>query len=133
MRAEEPCDRSAAVERAGPGERAERRVGVEAVCEALDPIGRGPRVGVEPADDVAGRGIESARCRAENTVFGLDHGDGAMGRGDGLRVVGRSVVDDDHLVGGAGLRCQIGQAAFEHPGVVQRRNDDTDGAHHCRA
>ncbi|GAA1466432.1 hypothetical protein GCM10017607_30150 [Microbacterium thalassium] len=133
MASEEARGPAAAVELARPGHGAEGRIGVEPARQPLHPAGLGSRVGIESADDITGRRVEAARGRPEHTALRLDHDRGAVGGGDLLRVVGRSVVDDDHFVRGSGLRRQIGQASIQHPGVVERGDDDTDGAHHCRA
>jgi hypothetical protein len=102
-----------------------------------DPGAGQDAVGVDPADEVGGRGGARAGTHPGGGVVARagGRGDADLGLGDHAGtvpeghldgVVRAAVVDDDHLVGHARLPRERPEARLEQGSVVSDGDDDTD-------
>ena len=95
--------------------------------DALDPVGVGDAVGVEPGDDVELRGVVPRRGRRTYPGDVFEYKAHPHGQGDGCTVINAPVVDDDDLVSrDDSLRRQRPKAAAKMLGIVFDRDDDGD-------
>ena len=100
--------------------------GEERVDEIVEPVRVGIGVVIEVGDDLAGRRLEAGvPGRREPPVLRLDEPQ-VVFAGDGRGVVGRAVVDDDHLeVRVVQLRETV-EAVANRPAAVVAADDDRD-------
>ena len=96
-----------------------------------EPVRQGDVVGVVEGDPVArGVGEPEVAGSAEAAMVAPDDGEPArVARKDIRRLVGRAVVDDDHLEVPIGLGEHAVEALGEPAGGIERRDDDGDGGH----
>src|SRR5690606_41017751 len=104
-------ERTRSVELARTGEHREVGVVVEGALDRGEPGRRAHRVGVDACEKVAARRVEPGRGGAWDAGDRLDHDPRTGGAGDGSRVVGAAVVDDDDLIRLPGLRGERLEAA----------------------
>ena len=100
---------------------------LEGVDEVLEPVRVRPRVVVEVRDDLSGRRLGARVAgRAEAAVLGVVISRESELLGDRRRLVGRAVVDDDHLEVGVVELEEALAGARDRPRAVVAADDDGD-------
>ena len=109
------------------------RVGVEAGEPGGERVGQQAIVGVEKDEVLAARVPQTGVAgRRETLVLLADVAHVGIAGGDGGRLVGRAVVDDDRLDAAVRLAAHAVDRLAEKVAVVEARNDDRHERRVCR-